>query len=157
MVDLVAIEDGLNILLELKSLRPSLALTTYWREEGLEAIGERVTKALVQAIVHAQAIDNREWNQISPQQAVEVIVTFGRVRTVNGPFTRKRVTQLLEAKGLPALPYVGQRKLLLRQAKTLETLRERTDSAHAARMVALFDRHHRAVEQEIMLTERQTS
>ena len=45
----------------------------------------------------------------------------------------------------------GQRSLLLKQAKILESIRKQSSSRHVDAMVALFDKHGRALEQEALL------
>src|SRR5207302_1748883 len=43
---------------------------------------------------------------LSPKPAVCVVVTYGRIQTVNGPIFRRRIRQDLANKGLPVLPFV---------------------------------------------------
>jgi hypothetical protein len=49
------------------------------------------------------------------------------------------------------LPRFGKRELVTRQAQFLDRLRRRTSDRHVSRMVDLFDRHLRGLEQEILL------
>lgn len=49
------------------------------------------------------------------------------------------------------LPKYGKRKLVTRQAQFLDRLRERASDPHVRRMIELFDKHRRGLEQEILL------
>lgn len=49
------------------------------------------------------------------------------------------------------LPKYGKRKLITRQPRFLDRLRRRTSDPHVRRMVDLFDRHMRGLEQEVLL------
>ena len=106
--DWVYIGDSQNVLLECKSLRPSLELVTYGSDESVKATVARIASALEQLIGHDRAIHQGHWQAqgLPPQSAVCVVVTYGRIQTINGPFVRKRIRQLLADKGLSVLPFV---------------------------------------------------
>ena len=82
------------------------------------------------------------WGDYDPRGTAEYLRLADRCTRVT-TFVPPDIDTLLER---------GQRKLLLRQARILESLRARIDSPHVTRMVALFDKHHRALEQEALLT-----
>jgi hypothetical protein len=49
------------------------------------------------------------------------------------------------------LPRFGKRELVTRQPQFLDRLRRRTSDRHVSRMVDLFDRYRRGLEQEVLL------
>ena len=97
-----------TVLLECKSLRPSLKLTTYGSDDSVEKLTERIALAVEQLIGHASSIQNGTWKLddglVTPY--VCVVVTYGRVNTVNLPFTRRRIRERLASKGLQVPPFV---------------------------------------------------
>jgi hypothetical protein len=97
-----------TVLLECKSLRPSLELTTYGSDESVQAARKRIVSALEQMIEHGAAIRQGQWKGqgLSPGPVACVVVTYGRIQTINGPFMRKRIRQQLADKGLEVPPFV---------------------------------------------------
>ena len=106
--DWVYAGNSSNVLIECKSLRPSLELVTYGSDRSVQDTRGRIASALEQLIGHDRAIQQGQWQAqgIPPKPAVCVVVTYGRIQTINGPFVRKRVRQQLADKGLDALPFV---------------------------------------------------
>jgi hypothetical protein len=97
-----------NVLIEYKSLGPSLELVTYGSDKCVQATWGRIVSALEQLIGHDRSIQQRHWQEqgILPKPAACVVVTYGHIQTINGPVVRKRVRQQLADKGLDALPLV---------------------------------------------------
>jgi hypothetical protein len=97
-----------TVLFECKSLRPSLELTTYGSEAEMGKMRERIVSALEQLIVHAGAIRSGRWAEhgLCPVSVLGVIVTYGHINTVNGPFMRQRVLANIAEKNLEPIPYV---------------------------------------------------
>ena len=106
--DWVYIGQSRNVLVECKSLRPSLELVTYGSDESVKATVGRIASALEQLIRHDMAIQQGQWQAqgLPPKPAVCVVVTYGRIQTINGPFVRRRIRQQLTNKGLDVLPFV---------------------------------------------------
>jgi hypothetical protein len=100
--------ESRNVLVECKSLRPSLELLTYGLDDSVKATVGRIASALEQLIRHDRAIQQGQWQAqgLAPKPAACVVVTYGRIQTINGPFVRRRVLQHLADKGLEALPFV---------------------------------------------------
>ncbi len=96
------------MLIECKSLRPSLELVTYGSDKSVQDTRGRIVSVLEQLIGHDRTIQQGHWQTqgILPKPAVCVVVTYGRIQTINGPFVRKRVRQKLADNGLEALPFV---------------------------------------------------
>lgn len=99
---------GHTILFECKSLRPSLELTTYGSDDSVRKTTARIVSALSQLIGHAQAIQDGKWESegLNPGPVVCVVVTYGRIHTVNNPFVRKRILERLAEKSLEPPPFV---------------------------------------------------
>lgn len=97
-----------NVLFECKSLRPSLELTMCGSQKAVQAMQERISKALTQLIGHNEAIQRGEWREqgLVPRPTVCVVVTYGRFQTSNTSFVRKRVRQQLATTGLDVPPFV---------------------------------------------------
>jgi hypothetical protein len=97
-----------KVLLECKSLRPTLELTTYGSDDSVQQVTARIVSALEQLIGHGAAIRENRWRSegLLPQPTVCVVVTYGRINTINGPFTRKQIRQRLADKGLIVPPFV---------------------------------------------------
>jgi len=97
-----------NILVECKSLRPSLELTMYGSDSAVQAVVGRISSALEQLVEHDGSIQLGKWQEygLHPKPVACVVVTYGQIQTANGPFIRKRVRQTLSSKGLNAPPYV---------------------------------------------------
>lgn len=106
--DWAYIGDSCTVLLECKSLRPSIALTTYGSDRSLVDLNGRVAAALEQLIGHSQGIHDGKWEQfgLSIAPTVGVIVTYGKFFTVNGPFSRKRIRKAISDKNLATIPFV---------------------------------------------------
>jgi hypothetical protein len=68
----------------------------------------RIVSALEQLIRHDSATQKGQWQAqgIPPKPAVCVVVTYGRIQTINGPFGRRHIRQQLADRGLAALPFV---------------------------------------------------
>ena len=97
-----------RVLLECKSLRPSLELTTYGSDDSVQRVTDRIASALEQLIGHSKSIQEGRWatERLLPGKVVCVVVTYGRINTINGPFTRKRIRQRLSDKGLNVPSFV---------------------------------------------------
>jgi hypothetical protein len=96
-----------TILFECKSLRPSLELTTYGSDDSVQKVTDRIVSALGQLGGHAQEIGLGRWqSERLTKPAVGVVVTYGRIHTINGPFTRKRIRERLVGMGLGQFPFV---------------------------------------------------
>ena len=98
-----------TILLECKSLRPTLKLTTYGAEDSVEKFIERIAEAMTQLIGHDESIQAGLWARAGiPQRptAAFVIVTYGQFYTANTPFIRNRVVEQLQQVGLQSRPFV---------------------------------------------------
>lgn len=97
-----------TVLFECKSLRPSLELLTYGSDESVCEVRRRVVAALTQLAGHAATIRAGRWasHGLPPRPTVGVVVTYGRIQTVNGPFTRRRIAADLAAAGVDPVPHV---------------------------------------------------
>ena len=97
-----------NVLIECKSLRPSLELLTYGSDDSVKATVGRIASALEQLIRHDRTVQQGQWQAqgLAPKPAACVVVTYGRIQTINGPIARRRIRQQLADKGLEALPFV---------------------------------------------------
>ncbi len=106
--DWVYVGQNRHVLIECKSLRPSLELLTYGSDKSVGDTRGRIASALEQLIRHDRAIQQWQWQAqgLLPKPAVCVVVTYGRIQTINGPFVRRRVRQQLADKGLEAPPFV---------------------------------------------------
>ncbi len=100
--------DARTVLVECKSLRPSLLLRTYGAEVTMKATAERIASAVDQLTSHSKSIAEGKWTDVGLRNCptVGVIVSYGRLHTANGPFTRARVAQALERQGISPIPYV---------------------------------------------------
>jgi hypothetical protein len=92
---------SITVLIECKSLRPSLELTTTGTHEAVEKTAKRIASALDQLIDHDASIQRGEWRQhgLDPGPTIHLVLTYGRVRTINGHFFRNRIRKALEAIG----------------------------------------------------------
>lgn len=106
--DWAYIGDSCTVLIECKSLRPSLELTTYGSDRSLVDMNKRVVEALEQLIGHTQGIKEGKWEHsgLSVAPTVGVIVTYGKFFTVNGPFARKRIKEAISLRGMTPIPFV---------------------------------------------------
>jgi hypothetical protein len=108
MCDWICQFGDTSIMLECKSLRPSLQFSTYSDPASLDDLNERLKKALVQLSGHASDINQSKWTKhgLLPSQFIAIIVTYRRFHTANGPFCRDRVGKLLKEEGTKSIPYV---------------------------------------------------
>jgi hypothetical protein len=106
--DWVYLGKNRNVLIECKSLRPSLELLTYGSDKSVEDMRGRIASALEQIIGHDRSIQQGQWQAqgIQPRSSVCIVVTYGRIQTVNGPFVRGRIQKLISDKRLNAPPFV---------------------------------------------------
>ncbi|MHC4400749.1 MAG: hypothetical protein ACYTG0_13820 [Planctomycetota bacterium] len=106
--DWAYIGDDVTVLFECKSLRPSVKLTTYGSDESVAEAVSRVASAVEQLIGHREGINEGKWEQagLLRRPTVAVVVTYGQIYTINGPFARKRVHEILAGKGLEPIPFV---------------------------------------------------
>jgi hypothetical protein len=106
--DWVFLGGNRNVLVECKSLRPSLELTTYGSDDSVKATVGRIASALEQLVRHDEGIQLGQWQAhgLPAKPAVGIVVTYGRIQTINGPFVRRRIRQLLADKGLKPIPFV---------------------------------------------------
>jgi hypothetical protein len=100
--------DNLTVLIECKSRRPSLELTTYGNEESIASLANGIAEAVAQLVRHSQDINEGRWDCFGRHKrpTVGVVVTYGKFFTVNGPWARKRIRQILKHKGLQPIQYV---------------------------------------------------
>ena len=124
---------GRTVLFECKSLRPSLELVTYGSDEAVAATAERIAAAVAQLTAHAGTIRQGRWaaHGLPPADVVGVVITYGRVHTVNGPFMRRRVRGALARDGVEPLPYVVLSVCDLDHAVRLVELGHRLDEVAA--------------------------
>jgi hypothetical protein len=97
-----------NVLFECKSLRPNIELITYGSDAAISDMVNRISAALEQLIKHNDAIQQGKWQEwgLVPMPPIFVIVTYGRIQTVNGPFVRKQIHNLLFVKKSNLPPFV---------------------------------------------------
>jgi hypothetical protein len=97
-----------SIMIECKSLRPSLRFSTYSDSASLDDLNLRLKKALTQLSGHASDINQNKWTQhgLLPSQFIAIVVTYRRFHTANGPFCRDRVAKLLQEDGIESIPYL---------------------------------------------------
>ena len=82
------------------------------------------------------------WGDYDPCGVLEYLRLAERCPDRTSSFVPDHIDSLLEN---------GQRELLLRQKDFLNKLRTKTADIHVARMVALFDKHRKALDQEGLL------
>ncbi|NQV27792.1 MAG: hypothetical protein HQ518_25870 [Rhodopirellula sp.] len=106
--DWAYVGDSCTVLLECKSMRPSIELATYGSESSTEEVTKRVFSAIKQLIQHSTGINRGEWEEYGLPRAptTGVVVTYGKFFTVNGPFTRQRINRLLADAKLTPIPFV---------------------------------------------------
>lgn len=106
--DWVFLGEKCNVLVECKSLRPTLELTTYGSDDSVKATVGRIASALEQLVRHDMTIQLGQWQPhgLPVKPAVGVVVTYGRIQTINGPFVRRRIKQVLADKGLKPIPFI---------------------------------------------------
>jgi hypothetical protein len=104
--DWIYVGENRNVLIECKSLRPSLELVTYGSDEALKDMVRRIAGAVKQLAHHDNAIQNGDWSteNIPLKPPVAVIVTYGQLITANFPFVRHEVRQQLSAEGTQNIP-----------------------------------------------------
>ncbi len=106
--DWVFLGESHNVIVECKSLRASLELTTYGSDDSVKATSVRIASALDQLASHDEAIQRGQWivHGLPIKPSVGLIVTYGRLQTINGTFMRNRIKRELAALGLKSMPYV---------------------------------------------------
>lgn len=82
------------------------------------------------------------WGDYDPRGVLEYLRLAERCPDRTSPFVPDHIESLMK---------YGNRRLLLRQRHLLDKLRTKTTDPHVARMVALFDKHCKALEQEGLL------
>lgn len=97
-----------TILLECKSLRPSLNLTTFGSERSMGDLRKRVKDAVLQLTIHAEGINAGKWEQAGLHTAshLGIIVTYGKFYAVNGPIAKRRIRDELAKEGVTPIPFV---------------------------------------------------
>jgi hypothetical protein len=97
-----------TVLIEIKSLRASLPLRTYGDEGSMANLADRLAKAVEQVTVHSQNIQDGKWKDagLNKGETVGVVLTYGKLNTLNGPSMRKRVKELLGTKGITSIKFV---------------------------------------------------
>ncbi|MAT73442.1 MAG: hypothetical protein CMJ58_28495 [Planctomycetaceae bacterium] len=100
--------EDCTVLLECKSLRPTVELTTFGTDDSLAKVINRVASAIKQLIGHAASINEGKWEELGlcPRRMIGVVVTYGKFFTINGPFVRKRIHKILTDEGLEPIPFV---------------------------------------------------
>lgn len=106
--DWAYIGDESTVLIECKSLRPTVELTTFGTEDSIAKLAGRVASAVEQLTGHATGISDGKWSNsgLHRRRMCGVVVTYGKFFTVNGPFARKRIRQILTEKGQTPIPFV---------------------------------------------------
>ncbi len=94
-----------NVLIECKSLRPSLELTTHGADESVEAVRTRVVESLSQLASTAEQVANGVFRNVPQKPCLSVVVTYGEIATINLPFTRQRIEQSLTNRGIAVPQY----------------------------------------------------
>lgn len=95
-----------NIFIECKSsIRPTIELITYARLKRRKELANEVAKAIRQTIEHCEAVSRAEWTdeQLHKHPATMLVVTFGRIESMNGPFFRELINEELTGMSL-AIP-----------------------------------------------------
>lgn len=82
------------------------------------------------------------WGDYDPRGVVEYLRLFDRCPDRVTSFVPDNINQLMK---------YGKRKLLQSQSRSLEKLRSRTEIPHVSRMLEVFDKHHKGLEQEVLL------
>jgi hypothetical protein len=97
-----------TILLECKSLRPSLNLTTFGSEKSMDELRNRVKDAVLQLTIHAEGINAGKWKQEGLHAAshLGIVVTYGKFYAVNGPIAKRRIRDELVKDGITPIPFV---------------------------------------------------
>lgn len=96
-----------TILLECKSLRPSLNLTTFGSEKSMDDLRKRVKEAVLQLTIHADGINAGKWKQEGLHAAshLGIVVTYGKFYAVNGPIAKRRIREELAKEGVTPIPF----------------------------------------------------
>lgn len=97
-----------TVLFECKSLRPSLELLTYGSDKKICELRQRVVEALTQLAKHSATIQAGRWAAygFKPMPTIGVVVTYGQIQTVNGPFTRRRIAKDLASSQMKQIPHI---------------------------------------------------
>ena len=82
------------------------------------------------------------WGDYDPRGVIEYLRLFDRCTDRAAPFLPQGIELLMQH---------GKRSLWENQSSSLEKLRARTDNPHASRMLRLFDKHRKGLEQEVLL------
>lgn len=95
------------VLIECKSIRPSLELTTYATKKSVEQLVDRISGAVEQLSLHAASIDRGEWTSfgIHPAKCVGLVATYGHVHGVNNAFFRRKVLDVLGKRSISPIPW----------------------------------------------------
>lgn len=106
--DWAYIGEDSTVLLECKSLRPTVELTTFGTDDSLAKVINRVASAIKQLIGHAASINDGKWEKLGlcARRIIGVVVTYGKFFTINGPFARKQIHKILKDEGLDPIPFV---------------------------------------------------
>lgn len=98
----------LTVLVECKSMRPSLQLATYGSDESVGDMASRIASAIKQLSEHAKSIQAGAWQSVGldPTRCLAVLATFGQNYMANSCFTRRRVLELLKSTGSIPIPWV---------------------------------------------------
>lgn len=98
-----------TILLECKSLRPTVKLISVADETSMSDLTNRIVDGLRQLIEHNEAIKAGKWISAGlPQRDATafVIVMYGQLYNVNAGFWRDRISNRLRELGLESRPFV---------------------------------------------------
>jgi len=96
------------VLFECKSLRPTRELLTYGRQETVEKMYQRLESALLQVVEQSNRIQQGAWTRhgLPPAEIICVVITFGRLSSVNASIVRDRLLERLQLHGLPLPPFL---------------------------------------------------
>jgi hypothetical protein len=97
-----------NVFIECKSVRPTLQMSTFANVDDLKKLAGDFAKAIRQVVEHAESVNQGDWagEGLLPREAGFLVVTLGRIETVNGPFFRKWIDEQLTALGIHSPRYV---------------------------------------------------
>ena len=108
--------------------------------------GGNMSKRLVDWLASRAMSDCQltHWGDYDPRGVIEYLRLFDRCADRANSFLPNDIEQLMQH---------GKRSLWQNQSSSLEKLRSRTDNPHATRMLQLFDKHRKGLEQEVLLAD----
>lgn len=99
--------EAVTVLIECKTMRPTLELLTTGSDEAFDKVVDRLGQAVSQLSQHSHDIAAGRWlPSLRAQKCIGIIVTYGRFFTANHPNVRRRIRTTLSSKGDEPLSYV---------------------------------------------------